>query len=262
MTEEDKDSIPPLESSDQEEAEEMAEEDFCSCTGTKTKANIKKNNNKCPDPNCGKKMTDIPGYDSDESAGEPSRNEHQFKIFADWLEGLSIGQVKTGRPGKGNTSDQNQNPVRIKPPSFEGRNDPAHFFVKLQNFVEINKIKKEAEKIAVLKSCLSGEALDLFLSLSAQEQKDLNALEKIFKQYFKPVKHDIIETERFLKTKKDKEQPVLNFYLKIKKKGLELLMDPALIKQAFCQGLDRETQKHCALKKAGTVEECLEAALE
>ena len=45
MTEEDKDSIPPLEDPDQEEAEEMAEEtDFCSCTGTKTKANIKKNN--------------------------------------------------------------------------------------------------------------------------------------------------------------------------------------------------------------------------
>ena len=76
------------------------------------------------------------------------------------------------------------------------------------------------------------------------------------------MKHDIIETERFLKTRKDKEQSVLNFYTKIKKKGLELQMDSALVKQAFCQGLDRETQKHCALKKAGTVEEYLEAALE
>ena len=94
MTEEDKESIPPLEGSDQEA--EMAEDDYCSCVGTKTKANIKKNNNKCPDPNCGKKMTDIPGYDSDEP-GEPTRNEHQFRIFADWLEGLSTGQLKGNR---------------------------------------------------------------------------------------------------------------------------------------------------------------------
>ena len=153
MTEEDKDSIPPLESSDQEEAE-MAEEDYCSCTGTKTKASIRKHNNKCPDPGCGKKMTDIPGYDIDEPTGEPSRNEQQFKVFADWLEALSAGQVKTGRPVKGSNSDQNQNPVRIKPPSFEGRNDPAHFFVKLQNFVEINKIRKEAEKNCSFKKLL------------------------------------------------------------------------------------------------------------
>ena len=111
MTEEEKDSIPPLESSDQEEAE-MAEEDFCSCTGTKTKANIRKHNNKCPDPGCGKKMTDIPGYDSDEPAGEPTRNEHQFRVFADWLEGLSTGKERGIKPAKENTSDQNQSAVR------------------------------------------------------------------------------------------------------------------------------------------------------
>ena len=187
---------------------------------------------------------------------------NQFKIFADWLEGLSTGQVKGNKSAKGNTSDQNQNSVRIKPPAFEGRGDPAHFFIKLKNFIDINKIKKEAEKIAVLKNCLSKEALDLFQSLSEDGQMDLEALEKIFKQYFKPMKHDIIETERFLKTRKAKDQSVLNFYIKIKKKGLELLMDPALTKQAFCQGLDKETQKHCALKNAGTIEEYLAAAQE
>ena len=249
MTEGDIDNLPALENLDQEEAEGMAEEtEFCSCTGTKTKASIKRNNNKCPNTDCGKKMTDIQGYDTDESTSETTKNEHQFKIFADWLEGLSTGQVKGNRSAKGNTSDQNQNSVRIKPPSFEGRDDPAHFFIKLKNFIEINKIKKEAEKIAILKSCLSGEALDVLLSLSEDEQMDLEALEKIFKQYFKPMKHDIIETERFLKTRKAKDQSVLNFYIKIKKKGLELLMDPALTKQAFCQGLAKETQKHCALK--------------
>ena len=167
MTEGDIDNLPALENLDQEEKEEMADDtEFCSCPGTKTKASIKKNNNKCPNPNCGKKLTDIQGYDTDDSTNEPTKNEQQFKIFADWLEGLSTGQLKGNRSARGNTNDQNQNSVRIKPPSFEGRDDPAHFFIKLKNFIEINKIKKEAEKIAVLKSCLSGEALDLFLSLS------------------------------------------------------------------------------------------------
>ena len=79
-----------------------------------------------------------------------------------------------------------------------------------------------------MKSCLSNEALDLYLSLSAGEQADIQALEKRFKQHFKPVRHDLIETERFLKIRKEKEQSVSNFYTKIKRKGLELKVDPAL----------------------------------
>ena len=63
---------------------------------------------------------------------------------------------------------------------------------------------------------------------------DLEAFEKVFKQHFKPVKHDLIETERFLRTKKEKGQSVATFYAKIKKRGLDLLIDPVLIRQAFC----------------------------
>ena len=75
-TEGDKDSIPPLENLDQEGTVEMAEEtEFCSCPGTKTKASIKRNNNKCPNTDCGKKMTDIQGYDTDESTSETTKNE-------------------------------------------------------------------------------------------------------------------------------------------------------------------------------------------
>ena len=62
--------------------------------------------------------------------------------------------------------------------------------------------------------------------------------------------------------KKRNEQSVSNFYTKIKRKGLELKVDPALIKQAFCQGLSRDIQKHCALKQADTIEEYFQAALE
>ena len=43
MTEGDTNNIPALETVHQEESEKMAEEEeFCSCIGTKTKANIKK----------------------------------------------------------------------------------------------------------------------------------------------------------------------------------------------------------------------------
>ena len=121
-------------------------------------------------------MTDIPGYDSDTEKNEPSRSEQSLKILTEWLDGLSSGQLKGAR-----TKDQSQNSVRIKPPSFKGGEDPAHFFIKMNNFVEINKIKKEEDKSAILKSCLSDEALDLFLSLPAEEQADMEVLEKIFK---------------------------------------------------------------------------------
>ena len=93
MIEGDEDSIPPLENLGQEEMSEMAEEtEYCSCPGTKTKASIRRNNNKCPEANCGKKLTDIQGYDTD----EPTKSDQQLKIFTDWLEGISSGQ------GKGN----------------------------------------------------------------------------------------------------------------------------------------------------------------
>ena len=173
--------IPKLEESDSaDELEEMADDEFCQCKGPKTKGIIKKNNNKCPQPNCGKKMTDIQGYDSDTENKDPSRGEQGLKILTDWLEGLSTGQLKTAK-----SRDQYHSSVRIKPPTFKGNEDPAHFFVKLNNFVEINKIRKDEERSAILKSCLSDEALDLFLSLSANEQADMQTLEKIFKQYFK-----------------------------------------------------------------------------
>ena len=182
MTSGAEDNIPKLEESDHEEDEStnMAEDaDFCQCPGPKTKGIVKKNKNKCPDTNCGKKLTDIPGYDSDTEKKEPPKSDQSIKILTEWLDGISSGQLKGAR-----TKDQSQSSVRIKPPSFKGSEDPAHFFVKMNNFVEINKIKKEEDKSAILKSCLSDEALDLFLSLPAEEQADMEALENIFKQHF------------------------------------------------------------------------------
>ena len=40
------------------------------------------------------------------------------------------------------------------------------------------------------------------MSMEDSEQTDIDSLEKAFKRYFKPVKHELIETEKFLKMKK------------------------------------------------------------
>ena len=49
------------------------------------------------------------------------------------------------------------------------KNDPKHFFVKLFNYLENYKIENEEEKIRVLKSCLDGPALDLYLALGQKK---------------------------------------------------------------------------------------------
>ena len=78
--------IPDLEGLDSaDNLENMADDNFCQCIGAKTKDIVKRNNNKCPNTDCGKKLTDIPGYEQD----EPSKSEQSLKIFTDWLEGIS-----------------------------------------------------------------------------------------------------------------------------------------------------------------------------
>ena len=91
-------TIPKLEQSDQEEAEsaEMAEDaEFCKCPGAKTKGIIKRNKNKCPEQNCGLKLTDLPGYeDSDtdkNSDTDQTKNEVSVKILSRLVRGNSFG---------------------------------------------------------------------------------------------------------------------------------------------------------------------------
>ena len=52
MTEPEQDQDIPALSGSEEELEDDAE--FCKCSVAKTGAFIRKNKNKCPDPNCGK----------------------------------------------------------------------------------------------------------------------------------------------------------------------------------------------------------------
>ena len=100
----------------------------------------------------------------------------------------------------------------MRPPTFDGKSEPKHFFVKLFNYLENYEIEEEEEKIRVLKSCLEGAALDLYLALPQEEQGDTAILENIFQNHFKPKGHDVVETEAFLKLKKGSNQTISEFY--------------------------------------------------
>ena len=111
----------------------------------------------------------------------------------------------------------------------------------------------EYEKIRVLKSCLEGPALDLYLALPYDEQGDLTMLEKTFLQHFRPVNHTVVETEAFVKMRKGAKQTVSEFYTALRKKANKLLIKESIVRITFMQGLDRDYQKHCVLQKANTL---------
>ena len=92
---------------------------YCKCASVKTTKEIKKHKNECP--SCNLKMSD---YDSDQES----------KIIIDIIKGLSTGQLGLTR------SNKSQNMIKIKPPAFEGKGDPAHFFIKIRNYFEVHNI--------------------------------------------------------------------------------------------------------------------------
>ena len=86
-----------------------------------------------------------------------------------------MGSVKN-RSSQKSGSSQNSG-FRLKPPTFEGKSEPKHFFVKLFNYLETYNVESDDEKIRVLKSCLEGPALDLYLALPQREQGYIKILE-------------------------------------------------------------------------------------
>ena len=87
--------------------------------------------------------------------------------------------------------------LNFKPPTFSGTGDVRHFFIKLMNYFDLAKIVNDDLRIKVLVQCLEGEALDLYLVLEKQVQKDLEAVENRFKQHFSNLSHPIVEIQGF-----------------------------------------------------------------
>ena len=68
--------------------------------------------------------------------------------------------------------------IKIKLPSFQGKSDHVHFFIKLGNYFDTNGIRNDRDSKYILISCLSEDALDLFNSL--EEERQFQAYEARF----------------------------------------------------------------------------------
>ena len=130
------------------------DQNFCKCPTAKTQKYISDNGNICP--TCNLTLAE--------------NNDDLVTL----LRGLTMGNVS------GATRSANAQGVRLKPPTFDGSGDCKHFIVKLANYMETYRIGGPGETVRLLKSCLEGAALDLFLSLSLSEQSDLEELGQIY----------------------------------------------------------------------------------
>ena len=149
------------------------EQNFCKCPTAKIHKYVVEHNNICP--NCNLTMVE--------------KNDD----LATLLRGLTMGNL-AGAPRNANAQG-----VCLKPPTFDGKGDSKHFFVKLSNYMETYGIDGGGETVRLLKSCLESAALDLFLSLSYREQSNLESLGQIFQNHFRPLSHKIVETENLMK---------------------------------------------------------------
>ena len=120
-------------------------------------------------PKSGEKMT--------ENEPQPSDHESRMKKLMNWVTSDAVmGSVKSRSSQKSGSSQSTG--VRLKPPTFDGKNEPKHFFVKLFNYLETYNVESNEEKIRVLKSCLEGPALDSYLALPQREQGNIKRRSK------------------------------------------------------------------------------------
>ena len=96
---------------------------------------------------------------------------------------------------------------------------------------------------------MEGEALDLFLSLSPSQQRNLREIEDIFDSHFRPVAQGYLGVSEFLKLRKGPRETVSEYYLRVRKCSDRQKFAPDIVKVAFMQGLPIEYQKHLVLRK-------------
>ena len=243
-----------------------SEIELCLCPSRKSRSFVSENGNVCPA--CNKALIDrelyeipLPKLEEVAPVVLPEEDSDEAKI-----PGRGLGEIleMLGNASFGSVKDRKgtaQN-IRLKPPTFNGTGDPKHFWLKMANYYEACKITKESEKICILKQCLEGTALDLFLSLNTETQSDIEILGKKFQQHFRPLGHDIVETQTFLKMQKMDGQSVSDFHMQVRKKASELLLPDSLIRVTLLQGLPVAYQKYIAYKEAISLDEILDCALE
>jgi len=140
-------------------------------------------------------------------------------------------------------------------PKFSGGKgaNPKHYFLKLKGYFKACGVTSVSDQVDLVSQSLDGEAMDLYLSLSAAQQTDLDQLEEIFEDHFRPVAHGYLAVAELLKLCKGPRETVSEYYFRLKKFADRRNVATDMVKFAFVQGLPRDYQKHLTLTK-GLVE--------
>ena len=135
-------------------------------------------------------------------------------------------------------------------PHFDGSKNVnvRHFFLKVKACFAENNVINGHVKRRYLMHCLSDDALELYLALQPDQQTNLKVLEKIFVRHFRPSKHRNVQLASFIKSRKEPDETVSEYALRLHKAAKEIGVQQELLAHVFIQGLPVAYQKHAALQ--------------
>ena len=226
---------------------------LCQCAIAKTRAIVLEHQNVCP--NCRKKLIEDTLY---EEPIMPDLEESAQESKSDMGEMLKLFKMF------GSVKERATEQIKLKLPYFEDKykKNVKVYFLKLRNYFEAYRIIKPQSQVRILMQVLDGNALDLYLTLTDEVKADLNALEEIFSEHFRPARLDHVELKQFWQTEKLPSETVSEFAVRLQKRAEEIVVPQETLEAVFLNALPEEFQKHVALQKASGLKETVAAAIE
>ena len=167
--------------------------------------------------------------------------------------GFNQGNFKLQVPTRGAKN-------KLDMPKFRGRECKVrHFFVKLRGYIKHYNIRGADALESLMLNALSGEGLDLYLSLALILRADIDYLEKSFLAHFEPVDHELVRKQEIMSLKKKDAESIAAYSLRLKTAADKLDLSDEMLEFSFVQGLSYEFKKHLLKKGAKGYEEMLEA---
>ena len=96
----------------------------------------------------GQKPASTPKTGENSAENEPKQSDYESRVkkLMSWVTNDAVmGSVKSRSSPKSGSPQSTG--VRLKPPTFDGKNEPKHFFVKLFNYLETYNVESNEEKI-------------------------------------------------------------------------------------------------------------------
>ena len=194
------------------------EDNLCQCEGAVTRARVLASENVCP--SCGLNYVDAERFSQLEGGRQVTikQGENMYATVDD-LRG-EVNKIGEGSPSQGrdeNDSGDDSSPRqtygfnqgnfklqvptrgaknKLDMPKFRGRECKVrHFFVKLRGYIKHYNIRGADALESLMLNALSGEGLDLYLSLTLILRADIDYLEKSFLAHFEPVDHELVRKQ-------------------------------------------------------------------